>query len=53
MKLTYQLYSSRNHPPLEDTAKMLAANGYAAVQGFAHFFEKPRGEAGDPAGGGP
>lgn len=39
MKLTYQLYSSRNHPPLEKTARMLAANGYAAVQGFAHFFE--------------
>ena len=38
MKLTYQLYSSRNHPPLDKTLAMLAAAGYKAVEGYAHFF---------------
>lgn len=32
--LSYQLYSSRNFPPLADTLSMLAKLGYAAVEGY-------------------
>lgn len=32
--LSYQLYSSRLFPPLEDTLKMLAEIGYAHVEGY-------------------
>jgi sugar phosphate isomerase/epimerase len=33
-KFSYQLYSSRNYPPLETTLAMLAKAGYAQVEGF-------------------
>ncbi|WP_299743767.1 sugar phosphate isomerase/epimerase [uncultured Tateyamaria sp.] len=33
--LSYQLYSSRLFPPLEDTLKMLAEIGYAHVEGYS------------------
>ncbi|WP_147111070.1 sugar phosphate isomerase/epimerase [Tateyamaria sp. syn59] len=32
--LSYQLYSSRQFPPLEDTLQMLAEIGYAHVEGY-------------------
>ena len=39
METGYQLYSSRNFGPLEDTLKMLANLGYARVEGFGALFE--------------
>ena len=33
-KFSYQLYSSRNYPPLKNTLVMLAKAGYAQVEGF-------------------
>lgn len=38
---SYQLYSSRNFPPLEDTLKMLAAAGYSEVEGFGGVYADP------------
>lgn len=38
---SYQLYSSRNFPPLEDTLKMLAVAGYAEVEGVGSMFDDP------------
>lgn len=35
---SYQLYSSRNFPPLGDTLRMLADLGYAEVEGFGALF---------------
>lgn len=35
---SYQLYSSRNFPPLGDTLKMLADLGYAQVEGFGALY---------------
>lgn len=35
---SYQLYSSRNFPPLSDTLPMLAAAGYAAVEGYGSLY---------------
>lgn len=35
---SYQLYSSRNFPPLSDTLQMLAAAGYAAVEGYGSLY---------------
>lgn len=35
---SYQLYSSRNFPPLEDTLSMLGRLGYAQVEGFGGIF---------------
>lgn len=32
--LSYQLYSSRNYPPLVETLRMLANLGYSAVEGY-------------------
>ncbi len=32
--MSYQLYSSRNYPPLGDTLRMLADIGYAHVEGY-------------------
>ncbi len=34
----YQLYSSRNFPPLSSTLQMLADEGYAAVEGYGGLF---------------
>lgn len=35
---SYQLYSSRNFPPLADTLKMLADAGYTQVEGYGGLF---------------
>lgn len=35
---SYQLYSSRNFPPLEATLQMLAAAGYGAVEGYGGLY---------------
>lgn len=35
---SYQLYSSRNFPPLEATLKMLAGIGYTAVEGYGGLY---------------
>ena len=35
---SYQLYSSRNFPPLADTLKMVAAAGYTQVEGYSGLF---------------
>lgn len=39
MKLSYQLYSSRNFGPLPETLSMLARAGYAEVEGYGAIFE--------------
>lgn len=39
---SYQLYSSRAFPPLEDTLKMLRACGYAQVEGFGGVYGDPK-----------
>ena len=36
---SYQLYSSRNFPPLSDTLKMLADAGYDGVEGFGGQYD--------------
>lgn len=36
--LSYQLYSSRNHGPLEETLRMLAGLGYGAVEGYGDLY---------------
>lgn len=36
--IAYQLYCSRNFPPLGDTLKMLAGAGYTAVEGFGGLY---------------
>jgi sugar phosphate isomerase/epimerase len=38
MKFSYQLYSSRNFPPLSGTLKELADLGYAEVEGYGGLF---------------
>ncbi len=38
MKFSYQLYSSRNFPPLSNTLKELADFGYAEVEGYGGLF---------------
>lgn len=35
---SYQLYSSRNFPPLADTLKMLKRLGYASVEGYGALY---------------
>ena len=35
---SYQLYSSRNFPPLADTLKMLAEIGFAQVEGYGALY---------------
>ena len=35
---SYQLYSSRNFPPLADTLRMVASAGYSQVEGFGGLF---------------
>jgi len=37
--ISYQLYCSRNFPPLAETCKMLAAAGYTQVEGFGGLFD--------------
>jgi sugar phosphate isomerase/epimerase len=36
--INYQLYSSRNFPPLTDTLRMLKTAGYSGVEGFAAMY---------------
>jgi sugar phosphate isomerase/epimerase len=38
---SYQLYSSRNFPPLQDTLAMLARLGYAEVEGYGALYADP------------
>lgn len=38
MKCSYQLYSSRNFPPLSNVLKELSALGYAEVEGYGGLF---------------
>jgi len=38
---SYQLYSSRNFPPLSVTLSMLAEAGYAAVEGYGALYSDP------------
>ncbi len=35
---SYQLYSSRNFPPLDATLKMLAATGYGDTEGYGGLY---------------
>lgn len=35
---SYQLYSSRNHPPLSSTLKMLGEAGYTGVEGYGALY---------------
>ena len=37
--IAYQLYCSRNFPPLEDTLSMLADAGYSAVEGYGGLYD--------------
>jgi sugar phosphate isomerase/epimerase len=39
--ISYQLYCSRNFPPLADTLAMLAAAGYAEVEGYGGLYGDP------------
>ncbi len=41
----YQLYSSRNFPPLADTLAMLAKAGYTSVEGFGGLYDDAAGLA--------
>jgi sugar phosphate isomerase/epimerase len=41
MTIAYQLYCSRNFPPLDATLGMLAATGYTAVEGFGGLYGDP------------
>jgi sugar phosphate isomerase/epimerase len=41
-RFSFQLYSARNHPPLEGTLKMLAAAGYKDVEGFGGVYGNPK-----------
>ena len=40
---SYQLYSSRNFPPLAKTLQMLAETGYRAVEGFGGLYADQAG----------
>jgi sugar phosphate isomerase/epimerase len=41
----YQLYSSRNFPPLSDTLAMLAKAGYTSVEGYGGLYDDAAGLA--------
>ncbi len=38
---SYQLYSSRNHPPLSKTLTMVADLGYSQVEGYSALYANP------------
>lgn len=38
-RISYQLYCSRNHPPLAETLKMLGDAGYREVEGYGGLFD--------------
>ncbi|MGH6862609.1 MAG: sugar phosphate isomerase/epimerase family protein, partial [Phyllobacterium sp.] len=39
---SYQLYSSRNFPPLDRTLEMVKRNGYAQVEGYGGVYADPK-----------
>ncbi len=39
--IAYQLYCSRNFPPLDDTLRMLSEAGYEAVEGYGGLYGEP------------
>lgn len=41
MSISYQLYCSRNFPPLTDTLTMLAKAGYTEVEGYGGLYADP------------
>jgi sugar phosphate isomerase/epimerase len=41
MSISYQLYCSRNFPPLTDTLAMLAKAGYTEVEGYGGLYADP------------
>jgi sugar phosphate isomerase/epimerase len=41
MTIAYQLYCSRNFPPLDATLAMLAKTGFTAVEGFGGLYADP------------
>ena len=41
--IAYQLYCSRNFPPLDDTLAMLAGVGFTAVEGYGGLYEDLEG----------
>ncbi|MEJ6478437.1 MAG: sugar phosphate isomerase/epimerase [Octadecabacter sp.] len=41
--IAYQLYCSRNFPPLGDTLSMLSRLGYSYVEGFGGLYDDPAG----------
>ncbi|MDJ1017823.1 MAG: sugar phosphate isomerase/epimerase [Paracoccaceae bacterium] len=47
---SYQLYSSRNFPPMSSTLRMLADLGYTQVEGFGGLFETAEAVQGLKAG---
>lgn len=42
-RISYQLYCSRNFPPLLDTLKMLSAAGFKEVEAYGGMFDNPSG----------
>ncbi len=44
-ELSYQLYSSRNFPPLATTLSLLKEIGYAQVEGYGGLYDAPSGLA--------
>ena len=40
--ISYQLYSSRNFPPIEETLSMLKGHGYGEVEGFGPLYADPK-----------
>ena len=40
-RFSYQLYSARNHPPIETILKQLADLGYVEVEGFRGVYSEP------------
>ena len=38
-RISYQLYCSRNHPPIGNTLRMLATAGYKEVEGYGGLFD--------------
>jgi sugar phosphate isomerase/epimerase len=40
-RFSFQLYTARNHPPIEATLAMLAKHGYKEVEGFGGVYGEP------------
>jgi sugar phosphate isomerase/epimerase len=41
-RFSFQLYSARNHPPLDATLAMLAKSGYMEVEGYGGIYGEPQ-----------